>query len=37
MPKELVEPYKESSAASKKTLERGTLLAALALVAACKQ
>jgi hypothetical protein len=36
MPKELVAPYKERSARSKKLLERGTFLAALTLVLACK-
>ena len=30
-------PYKERSARSKKMLERGVMLSALALVAACKQ
>ena len=37
MPKELVEPFKERGTASKKALERGTMLATIALVAACKQ
>ena len=37
MPKELVKPFKERATVSKKMLERGTLLAALALVIACKQ
>jgi hypothetical protein len=37
MPKELAGPYNERSAKSKKTMERMTLLATLALVVACKQ
>lgn len=37
MPKELIEPFKARAAVSKKTLERGTMLAALALVVASKQ
>ena len=37
MPKSLIAPYKERSARSKKMLERGVMLSALALVAACKQ
>lgn len=37
MPKELVAPFKERAAGSKKMLERGTFLAALALAVACKQ